>query len=251
MPDIPGMHAPRATVDQLASVLIPREDGSVLSKPGCVDYSIGKGEAPIGLVQRNELTGGHWPPQPDEGFQKTFDPWTLPFVNTLILLLSGTTVTWAHHALLHNNRSGLIWGITLTVVLAGPFWSGPMLMAMPAESRASAMVRGVGDKTKPPVAGCYRGRIKEATIGFEPMNEGFADPCLTTWPRRLVENKSGRWDSNPRPSPWQGDVLPLNYTRNSWSFLLTESAESQNRTDDTAIFSRVLYQLSYLGLSSL
>ena len=25
-------------------------------------------------------------------------------------------------------------------------------------------------------------------------------------------------------------------------------AESQNRTDDTAIFSRVLYQLSYLGL---
>ena len=25
--------------------------------------------------------------------------------------------------------------------------------------------------------------------------------------------KSGRWDSNPRPSPWQGDVLPLNYTR--------------------------------------
>ena len=29
---------------------------------------------------------------------------------------------------------------------------------------------------------------------------------------------------------------------------LAESAESQNRTDDTAIFSRVLYQLSYLGL---
>jgi hypothetical protein len=28
-----------------------------------------------------------------------------------------------------------------------------------------------------------------------------------------------------------------------------ESAESQNRTGDTAIFSRVLYQLSYLGLN--
>jgi hypothetical protein len=26
-------------------------------------------------------------------------------------------------------------------------------------------------------------------------------------------NKSGRWDSNPRPSPWQGDVLPLYYAR--------------------------------------
>jgi hypothetical protein len=30
----------------------------------------------------------------------------------------------------------------------------------------------------------------------------------------------------------------------------TESAESQNRTGDTAIFSRVLYQLSYLGLNT-
>jgi hypothetical protein len=58
---------------------------------------------------------------------------------------------------------------------------------------------------------------------------------------------SGRWDSNPRPSPWQGDVLPLNYTRKPVN-LQTESAESQNRTGDTAIFSRVLYQLSYLGL---
>ena len=58
--------------------------------------------------------------------------------------------------------------------------------------------------------------------------------------------QSGRWDSNPRPSPWQGDVLPLNHARGSVSFL-TESAETQNRTVDTAIFSRVLYQLSYLG----
>ena len=46
VPDVPGMHGPRATVDQLASVLIPQEDGGVLSKPGCVDYSIGKGVSP-------------------------------------------------------------------------------------------------------------------------------------------------------------------------------------------------------------
>ena len=25
----------------------------------------------------------------------------------------------------------------------------------------------------------------EATVGIEPTNEGFADPCLTTWLRRL------------------------------------------------------------------
>ena len=46
VPDVPGMHGPRATVSELASVLIPREDGGVLSKKGCVDYSIGKGVSP-------------------------------------------------------------------------------------------------------------------------------------------------------------------------------------------------------------
>jgi cytochrome c oxidase subunit 3 len=71
----------------------------------------------IGLVDRNALTGGHWPPKPSEAFKSTFDPWSLPLVNTLILLLSGTTVTWAHHALLENNRRGLIWGLVCTVVL--------------------------------------------------------------------------------------------------------------------------------------
>ena len=38
-----------------------------------------------------EQIGGVWPP---EGIE-TFDPWHIPLVNTLVLLLSGTTVTWA------------------------------------------------------------------------------------------------------------------------------------------------------------
>ena len=46
VPDVPGMHGPAATTDELARVLIPREHGGVLSKKGCVDYSIGKGVAP-------------------------------------------------------------------------------------------------------------------------------------------------------------------------------------------------------------
>ena len=79
------------------------------------DASIYAGEAI--QAARVEHTGGHWPP---DGIA-TFDPWHLPLVNTLILLTSGTTVTWAHHALQHNDRDGLKWGLICTVVLGALF----------------------------------------------------------------------------------------------------------------------------------
>ncbi len=63
--------------------------------------------------QRTELTGGHWPPAGIE----TFDPWHLPLLNTLILLTSGTTVTWAHHAMIHGDRSGVKQALWITVAL--------------------------------------------------------------------------------------------------------------------------------------
>ena len=43
--------------------------------------------------------------------------WGLPAINTVILLTSGVTVTWAHHALKKNNRKHLIIGLALTVIL--------------------------------------------------------------------------------------------------------------------------------------
>ncbi|MEW7009008.1 MULTISPECIES: NAD(P)H-dependent oxidoreductase [unclassified Lentilitoribacter] len=46
IPDIPGMHGPKASLDELANVLCPVEDGGILSRKGVVDYSIGKGVAP-------------------------------------------------------------------------------------------------------------------------------------------------------------------------------------------------------------
>ena len=64
-------------------------------------------------IAKDAFTGGVWPPHGIE----VFDPWHLPLLNTLILLTSGTTVTWAHHALIHNDRKGLIWGLVLTIVL--------------------------------------------------------------------------------------------------------------------------------------
>ena len=42
VPDVPGMHGPRVDVPDLNKVLIPKEDGGVLSRRGCVDYSTGK-----------------------------------------------------------------------------------------------------------------------------------------------------------------------------------------------------------------
>ena len=57
--------------------------------------------------------GGIWPP---EGIV-TFDPFDLPLINTLVLLLSGCTVTWAHHAIVEGNRRDFMIGLGLTVGL--------------------------------------------------------------------------------------------------------------------------------------
>ncbi len=67
--------------------------------------------------ERAALTGGVWPP---EGIQ-TFNPWHLPLFGTLILLTSGTTVTWAHHAMIENDRQSVKWGLWLTVLLGLAF----------------------------------------------------------------------------------------------------------------------------------
>ncbi|MCU4654005.1 cytochrome c oxidase subunit 3 [Roseibacterium sp. SDUM158016] len=52
------------------------------------------------------------------------DPFHLPLINTLVLLLSGCAVTWAHHALVHNEsrkdvEAGLAIGILLGLAFTG------------------------------------------------------------------------------------------------------------------------------------
>jgi len=52
---------------------------------------------------------------------KTMGAWGLPALNTAILLTSGVTLTWAHHALKEMKRMQLIIGLALTVALGAVF----------------------------------------------------------------------------------------------------------------------------------
>ncbi|MEZ0238684.1 MAG: cytochrome c oxidase subunit 3 [Methylophilaceae bacterium] len=47
--------------------------------------------------------------------------WGIPAINTLLLLTSGATVTWAHWGLLNSNRRQLIIGLMMTVALGIAF----------------------------------------------------------------------------------------------------------------------------------
>ncbi|CCJ32489.1 cytochrome c oxidase subunit 3, partial (mitochondrion) [Pneumocystis jirovecii] len=61
--------------------------------------------------------GMQWPPK---GLQAV-NPWELPLLNTVILLSSGGTVTYAHHSLLQGQWSNALIGLSLTLLLALAF----------------------------------------------------------------------------------------------------------------------------------
>jgi cytochrome c oxidase subunit 3 len=63
-------------------------------------------------------------PTAGPGLAEKFTPmaaWGIPALNTLILLSSGATVTWAHWGLLKNNRPQLIIGLIMTIALGMTF----------------------------------------------------------------------------------------------------------------------------------
>lgn len=67
----------------------------------------------------NVEIGAQWPPM---GIQ-AINPFELPLLNTVILLSSGVTVTYAHHSLIQGNRSGALYGLIYTIILAILFTS--------------------------------------------------------------------------------------------------------------------------------
>jgi heme/copper-type cytochrome/quinol oxidase subunit 3 len=61
----------------------------------------------------NVEIGAIWPPK---GIN-VFNPWEVPLLNTLILVLSGVTITWSHHAILAGNRQQALVSLLITVLL--------------------------------------------------------------------------------------------------------------------------------------
>jgi heme/copper-type cytochrome/quinol oxidase subunit 3 len=61
--------------------------------------------------------GGIYPPNGID----VLSPWEVPLLNTMILLLSGATVTWSHNAICAGFRKPAILSLILTVVLAAIF----------------------------------------------------------------------------------------------------------------------------------
>ena len=62
----------------------------------------------------NAELGASWPPTG----VSAINPFELPLLNTMILLSSGFTVTYAHHSIIQSNRNGALNGLGLTVLLA-------------------------------------------------------------------------------------------------------------------------------------
>lgn len=61
--------------------------------------------------------GAQWPPMGID----SVNPFELPLLNTVLLLSSGFTITHAHHSVIQGSRSGALYGVFFTILLAATF----------------------------------------------------------------------------------------------------------------------------------
>ena len=92
-----------------------REGVDYYNKLGYVPYDVGINENAARTLEYAyadftiaEMAKKMNKPEISKRFYKQSKNYKNTLINTLILLLSGTTVTWAHHAMLENDRKGLV-----------------------------------------------------------------------------------------------------------------------------------------------
>lgn len=91
-----------------------------------IDWIGGEGDrGPSGMLWPNYSP--EWPllqtPDPAQfpGAKEPMGPWGLPLVNTILLVTSSVTVTFAHHGIKEGNRKKLVNWLALTVLLGLAF----------------------------------------------------------------------------------------------------------------------------------
>ena len=60
------------------------------------------------------VVGGVWPP----AYFDVLNAWKVPLFNTILLLSSGASVTWAHHSIVRGSKKEALIALVLTVLLA-------------------------------------------------------------------------------------------------------------------------------------
>ncbi len=129
-----------------------------------------------GILTNHELWQGWqavWPvaangPAAIGGQYEIIDPWGVPALNTLILLSSGVTVTWAHWGLKEGKRSHLIWGLVATVAL------GVLFLVL----QAKEYIHGIHELNLTLSSGIY-GSLFYMLTGFHGMHVTLGVTMLT------------------------------------------------------------------------
>nr|AIZ58429.1 cytochrome c oxidase subunit III [Argas africolumbae] len=65
------------------------------------------------MLSPNIEIGSMWPPEKIQ----SFNPFSIPLLNTTILLSSGITITWSHHSIINNNFKEAFKSLSLTILL--------------------------------------------------------------------------------------------------------------------------------------
>jgi cytochrome c oxidase subunit 3 len=129
----------------------------------------------VGLWADTAKAWSTWPPKGVE----TLDAWQLPLLNTVILLLSGTTVTWAHHALQQGDRKATKIGLAITIAL------GVLFTAVQAYEYHHILHEGAFFNEEAANSGLY-GSIFFMATGFHGFHVLIGTIFLTVCPLRIL-----------------------------------------------------------------